>query len=76
MSSEPITIMVDEQAAQAFRAASPEQQRKLEALISLRLLEAVQTSETLEQTMRRISRNAQERGLTPEILQDILDDHE
>ena len=76
MSTETITIRVDPRAAQAFNTASDDERRKLEALLSLRLLEAVQKTEPLEQLMRRISENAQQRGLTPEILQDILNDAE
>lgn len=76
MTTETITIRVDARAAQAFNTAPDDKRRKLEALLSLRLLEAVQTTEPLEQLMRRISANAQKRGLTPEILQDILNDFE
>lgn len=76
MTTETITIHVDPRAAEAFNKASDEERQKLEALLSLRLLEVVQTTEPLEQLMRRISANAQQRGLTPEILQDILNDPE
>ena len=74
MTTEIITIRVDARAAQVFKTASDDERRKLEALLSLRLLEATQTTESLEHLMRRISENAQRRGLTPEILQDILND--
>jgi hypothetical protein len=40
------------------------------------LLEALQTNEPLESFMRRISQNAQQRDLTPEILHDMLNDNE
>jgi hypothetical protein len=73
---ETITIRVDERVAQLFKAATEQEKRKMEALISLRLLETIQTKETLENVMRRISRNAQVRGLTPEILEDILNNDE
>ena len=76
MTTETISIRVDVRAAQAFNTASDEERRKLEALVSLRLLEATQTTEPLEQLMRRISQNAQQRGLTPDILQDILHESE
>lgn len=76
MTTETITIRVDARAAEAFNTASDDDRRKLEMLLSLRLLEVVQTTEPLEQFMRRISFNAQQRGLTPEILQDILNDSE
>ena len=46
--------------------------RKLETLLSLRLLEATRTPESLSRVMSEISRNAQARGLTPDMLQDLL----
>lgn len=76
MATETITIRVDARAAQAFKAAPEAQRQKFEQLLSLRLFEASQTSESLETLMRRISQNAQHRGLTPEILHDILNDDE
>ena len=76
MTTETITIRVDVRAARAFNTASDEERRKLEALLSLRLLEAAQTTEPLEHLMRRISHNAQQRGLTPDILQDIVHESE
>jgi hypothetical protein len=76
ITTETITIRVDVRAAQVFNATSAEERRKLEALLRLRLLEAAQTSEPLEHLMRRISANAQRRGLTPDIVQDILNDAE
>ncbi len=74
MTTETITIRVDARAAQAFKSAPEAQRQKLEQLLSFRLLAASQMREPLEHLMRRISRNAQHRGLTPEILQDILHD--
>ncbi|MBA3946551.1 MAG: hypothetical protein H0X37_18555 [Herpetosiphonaceae bacterium] len=74
MDSETITIRVAPDAARAFRAAQVKQQRKLEALLSLRLSEIAHPDKSLEQVMREISRNAQARGLTPEILASILDE--
>lgn len=74
--TETITIRVDARAVQAFKSAPEAQRQKLEQLLSLRLLEASQANEPLESLMRRISQNAQQRGLTPEILQDILNDEE
>jgi hypothetical protein len=73
MQTEPITIRVDPAAARAFRAASDEERRKLEALLSLRLMEVARSKESLSEAMDEISRKAQERGLTPEILQVLTD---
>lgn len=44
MTTETITIQVDSRAAQMFRSATVEQQQKLAMLLSLRLLEAMQTT--------------------------------
>lgn len=74
MTTETITIRVDPLIAKRFNTASADQQRKVELLLNLRLLEAFDTSETLEELMRRMSRTAQGNGLTPEILKDILSD--
>jgi hypothetical protein len=74
MQREPITIHVDPAAAQAFNAASDEERRKLEALLSLRLIEVARSKEPIIRIMDEISRKAQERGLTPEVLQSILDE--
>ncbi|HKW22290.1 MAG TPA: hypothetical protein VJO13_12985 [Ktedonobacterales bacterium] len=74
MATEPITVHVDAEAARLFRAASPEERRKLETLLSLQLLDAAKPEISLRELMRRISLRAQERGLTEDRLQEILDD--
>jgi Mg/Co/Ni transporter MgtE len=74
METETITIRVTPDAARIFNTVSADEQRKLEALLSLRLLELSQEEESLEDIMRNISRKAQARGLTPEILESILND--
>ncbi len=74
MTTIPITIQVDPQAARAFASVTPEMRRKLETLLSLRLLEATRNPESLAQVMNEISRNAQARGLTPDMLSDLLND--
>jgi hypothetical protein len=74
MATETITVEVDAEAARLFRSASPQQRKKLEALISLRLLDAAFDTRPLKEVMIEISRNAQARGLTPELLQAILDE--
>jgi hypothetical protein len=70
--TEEITIRVDPKAASAYRAASEEDRRKLDLLLSLRLNDALAANGSLKDVMREISRQAQERGLTPEILESIL----
>lgn len=75
MDSEPITIFVDPQSAGAYRSASQEDRQKLDLLLAMRLRDATGPAGSLEQIMRQISQEAQARGLTPEILNDLLDDH-
>jgi hypothetical protein len=72
MATEPVTLQLDEAAARIFKNASPEQRRKLEALVSLHLLEAATSRQSLRELMDTISQHAQERGLTEDLLQEIL----
>ena len=74
MKTEEITIRVDEDAANAYRSASEEDRRKLDLLLSLRLREATRSAGSLKDVMREISRKAQDRGLTAETLESILDE--
>jgi hypothetical protein len=55
MQTEEITIRVDSDAAQAYRAASEQERRKLNLLLSLRLPEALRAEGSLEELMRDIS---------------------
>ena len=72
MQTEEITIRVDPEAARAYRATSEQERRKLDILLSLRLHDVLRPSGSLEDFMRDISRKAQERGLTPDVLETIL----
>ena len=67
-----IAIKVTPEAAKAFQSATVEDRKKLELLLSLRLLEAARSRQPLEAIMREISQSAQKRGLTEKILEDIL----
>ena len=67
-----INIQVTPEAAKAFRNASESERKKLELLLNLRLLEVARARKPLEEVMREISRSAQARGLTPEMLDDLL----
>jgi len=69
-----ISIQVSSEAAQAYLKANSEERKKMELLLSLRLLEVARIRKSLKQVMSGISRSARERGLTPEILNDLLDD--
>ena len=74
MDTKNITIRVNAEVARIFKTASEEQRRKLEALLSLKLSDATRNKRTLEEVMSEISQNAQARGLTPEILDSILNE--
>ena len=74
METDEITIRVNPDAAIAYRSASEEERHKLDALLSLRITDATRSKESLTQIMREISRQAQARGVTPEILRAILDE--
>lgn len=76
METKTINLRVSADVADAYEAASEEEKRKLEALLS-RLREAVQhrkRGRSLEGIMDEMSRRAQERGLTQEKLDEILDE--
>ncbi|ACK71264.1 conserved hypothetical protein [Gloeothece citriformis PCC 7424] len=70
-----ITIEVDEEIKTAFECATPETQEQLSTIIQLFFRKNLQTK-TLTEVMAEISDRAQKRGLTPEILQNILADKE
>ena len=55
------------------RAATPEQQRKMQEMLSLRLQTITDSpASALRESIDQISREAQANGLTPEILESIL----
>lgn len=73
MSTQTISFETDADTAKAFAAISGEDRRKLELLLSLRLRELTSSSaRPLDQVMDDTSRNAEQRGLTAESLQSLL----
>jgi hypothetical protein len=72
MTMQEITIQVTPEAAATYLAASDGDRRKLDALLSLRLSEAAEWSRSLRDVIQEASHEAQAKGLTPEILQEIL----
>ncbi|MGH2502598.1 MAG: hypothetical protein ACRDID_08800, partial [Ktedonobacterales bacterium] len=62
--TEEITLRVRHKAAQAFRRATPQEQRRLEALVSLQLVGQLQPRRPLDATIADMSQQAQARGLT------------
>ncbi len=73
MIMQEITIRVTPDAAATYLSATEEERRKLDALLRLRLTEASQRNRPLREVIQEISSEAQAKGLTPEILQEILD---
>ncbi len=74
METQAITIRVSPEAARVYNTATAEQQRKLELLLSLKLTEAGRTPRALEDVMDEVSRKAQACGLTPDILESLLNE--
>lgn len=72
---ETITILVGPAVKTAFNQASSETQGQLTLVLNLFFQEKLQ-GQTLSEVMAEISDQAQKRGLTPEILVDILADKE
>ncbi|MCA2555134.1 MAG: hypothetical protein IM466_15820 [Microcystis sp. M04BS1] len=67
-----IKIRVDAESAEIYESAIFADRQKLDALLSLKLKEFARKRRPLEAVMSDISRKAQARGLTPEILSDLL----
>jgi hypothetical protein len=74
MQTEEITIRVAPNDAKAYREASEERRRKLDLLLAMKLHDVLQPGVTLSTLMDEVSRKAEERGLTPEILESILNE--
>jgi len=72
--TDTITIVVDPDLADAYRAASDQDRRKLDLFLNLRLRDIMRTAESLHDVMAEVTGNARARGLTPEILEELLRD--
>jgi hypothetical protein len=70
-----ITIEVDAETAQAFSQASAADRRKLELLLNLHLRElTTRETRSLTGVLDDIGTQAEARGLTPAILESLLQD--
>lgn len=75
MSAEITSIQVEPEIADAYNSASQEDQKKIQLLMGLWLRElSTQPNMSLNEVMDMISDRAQARGLTPEILESILNE--
>jgi hypothetical protein len=72
--TEVITIPVDAETAKAFKLASEAKKKKIEIFLRIQLKNALDSTDSLQQVMNEMGREAQANGLTPEILQSILED--
>jgi Holliday junction resolvase-like predicted endonuclease len=70
---ETILIPVDVDIARAFQSVQPEQQQRIQALVNFWLRRAMNINK-LQTTMDQISDEAETNGLTPEILESILNE--
>ena len=67
-----INIPLDNETAKIYEAAPQADKKKMQILLSLWLREFEKPSVSLDELMDGISRKAQARGLTTEILESIL----
>ena len=68
-----ITIEVDNEIAKAYREAAPEKQQKISMFLNVMLKKAIRPKPLLE-VMEEASKQAIANGMTPEILESILND--
>ncbi|MEY3304939.1 MAG: hypothetical protein ACK5C4_04200 [Pseudanabaena sp.] len=70
-----ITIEVSREVAEAYQSASLQERQKIQTIVSLLLHKPVDRDvDLLRELMDEISDRAKERGLTPEILESILNE--
>jgi hypothetical protein len=76
MESETITINVTPETAKFYKSADAEKRRKLDLLISYQLsgMNKPASLEELESVMDELGKQAEKNGLTPEILEEILNE--
>jgi len=77
MATANLTIQVSEEAAKAFKQVSPEDQRKIQLLLDLRLRDLTISPlprKSLQAVLDEIGKNATARGLTPDGLESMLND--
>jgi hypothetical protein len=72
MNTATITIVTDQDTAAKYYAASEGEQRKIQVVLRI-LLQTPPASTSLRDIMDAMSDKAEARGLTPEILNELLD---
>jgi hypothetical protein len=77
MADTTITVTLDEATAEIYNMASPETQAKMQMLMQLLLREyATSTKLSLRELMDIIGDEAERKGMTPETLEQLLQDDE
>lgn len=72
-----IRIPIPDSLARIYESASEEDKRKAQWLIELVLQDLFRTqTESFQDVVRDISQRAAERGMTPEILEELLKDND
>jgi hypothetical protein len=71
----PITLELEENAAQAYQHIPQNEREKLQQLFSLLIIDHQNLPDFLELLMDTISVRAQQKGLTPAILEELLRDN-
>jgi hypothetical protein len=75
MSTETITLEIDSEAARLFESASAEEREKLKVLLGVWLKEYARADAApLRETMDELSSSVQDKGLTAEILESVLEE--
>jgi hypothetical protein len=75
MTKVAISIPVDGETARAYHTASPDYRKKIQVLLQLRLRELAELpTRSLADIMDDIGAKAEARGLTPDIMSDLLHD--
>ena len=75
MTKVAISIPVDGEMARAYHTASPDYRKKIQVLLQLRLRELAELpTRSLIEIMDDIGAKAKARGLTPDIMSDLLHD--
>ena len=70
---ETISIQVEPQIAQAYRAFAPQRQKQVQMLMSLILRRSLE-QDSLEKTVTDLRDEAEANGIIPEILEELLAD--
>ena len=69
----PITLQVEAPIADAYQNANPEHKQALQTIVSL-FLKSISVGDSLQTIVQEIRLEAEQKGLTPEILEELLKD--